>query len=596
MGILDTFYILFETDAKKAEREMAEVRKEGARTAGELDKSVRKAKDLAPALSRADQEAGRLGRSAKQVAGLMTAAAAAAGALAVGALMKGANTYTEFTNSLRVAGLEGSNLAEVQERLYRSSVRNGASLTALGQLYGRVTSASSELGVSQAEILQVTDAVSAAIRVQGGDAASASGAMLQLAQALGSGTVRAEEFNSINEGMLPLLQAAANASEKYGGSVAKLRQAVMDGAVTSQEFFQLIKDGTRELEGRAGMAVATDAQRREKWNAVVARQAGKLDALIGFTRTWNAVNDFAIENLDFLAVALGATAVIAATIFAPAMWAAAAPVIAMVAPFVLIGAAIAAVGVAFALAYDDIKAFTNGQKSLLGDLMERYPAFRKVINGLVTAFRAMAPVVMSALRAILGAGVRTFNGLAGFVRGFYSVAAPIFSLFRDVVVAVWGAISRAVVSRIRPWLPLIRLVFAAMTAGVRVVGQVFEAIFGAIGRAWDRVFGAIVRGLNTVINGFRTITGLGGVSDNARAAARGQQQFAAAGRSPMAAATPFSVTNGGARRGGDRNVSIGEVNVNTAATDANAISRDINGALGAQFRDAGAFFDDGVER
>ena len=63
---------------------------------------------------------------------------------------------------------------------------------------------------------------------------------------------------------------------------------------------------------------------------------------------------------------------------------------------------------------------------------------------------------------------------------------------------------------------------------------------------------------------------------------------------PFSAASPNSVSN--TRRGGDRNLTIGNLNVNTQATDAPAIAGGINDALSGQWREAGSFFDAGVER
>ena len=106
----------------------------------------------------------------------------------------------------------------VYNRLRESALKNAAPLETLVTLYGRVALVQKELGVSQAEMLNFTDKIALALRVAGTDAQSASGALLQLSQALGSGVVRAEEFNSILEGALPIAQAAAAGLKEAGGS------------------------------------------------------------------------------------------------------------------------------------------------------------------------------------------------------------------------------------------------------------------------------------------------------------------------------------------------------------------------------------------
>lgn len=167
--------------------------------------------------------------------------------------------YIEFTNGLRVAGVEAGQTKVVQDALFASAQKYGIELNSLGTLYSRASQASQTLGASQSDLLRFSDGVSAALKVQGGSTESASGALLQLSQALQAGTVRAEEFNSINEGAFPILQAVAAGSTRFAGSVATLRAEVLKGTVTSKEFFQSFLAGAPMLEERAAKATLTTA-------------------------------------------------------------------------------------------------------------------------------------------------------------------------------------------------------------------------------------------------------------------------------------------------------------------------------------------------
>src|SRR5690606_33276322 len=155
---------------------------------------------------------------------------------------------TRIDNALKVAGLSGQELERVYSRLFESAQSNAAPIESLVTLYGRLAIVQNELGVSSNEMLNFTNSVAMALRVAGTDAQSASGALLQLSQAMGSGIVRAEEFNSILEGALPIAQAAAAGIEEAGGSVAKLRQLVVDGKVSSEAFFRGFEAGAYILE------------------------------------------------------------------------------------------------------------------------------------------------------------------------------------------------------------------------------------------------------------------------------------------------------------------------------------------------------------
>ncbi len=184
-------------------------------------------------------------------------AAGFAAGISITAAEKLIDSATRIKNALKVAGLSGEELTRVYERLFESAQRNGAPIEALVTLYGRAAQQQKELGVSTEQLLQFTDNVSVALRVVGTDATQASGALLQLGQALGSGTVHAEEFNSILEGVPTIAQAAALGIKEANGSVAALKQLVVDGKLSSKAFFDGFSAGAETLAERARSSEST---------------------------------------------------------------------------------------------------------------------------------------------------------------------------------------------------------------------------------------------------------------------------------------------------------------------------------------------------
>ena len=212
--------------------------------------------------------------------------------------------FTRLQNSLRVAGLEGDALARVQGELLQLSARYGVSIGDLANLYGQSAQAASDLGASEAQLIQLTEASAQALKITGTSAAQAQGALLGLTQALASGTVRAEEFNQINEGGLrPLLQVVAN-TEKYGGSVAKLRLAVVEGKVSSQEFYQAILNGSAELDAKAAKAVLTLVGAFGSLVSALTVYVGEAAQTSGATETLAAALQGLAKNLDLIIPAL----------------------------------------------------------------------------------------------------------------------------------------------------------------------------------------------------------------------------------------------------------------------------------------------------
>jgi tape measure domain-containing protein len=196
------------------------------------------------------------------------AATAAAGAARAFALIGGAagfkslsDSATRIDNALKVAGLSGAELEKVYQQLFASATKNAAPIETLVQLYSRLSLVQKELGVSQQQIVTFADNIALALRVGGTSTQEASGALLQLSQTLGGGVVRAEEFNSILEGAPTILQAATAGIKEADGSVAKLRQIMLDGNLSSKAFFDGFQAGAPILEQKVAGSVLTIDQR-----------------------------------------------------------------------------------------------------------------------------------------------------------------------------------------------------------------------------------------------------------------------------------------------------------------------------------------------
>lgn len=225
------------------------------------------------------------------------AASLAAGA-SIAAITKMADNYTNLQNRLKATGLEGQALIDVQDRLYEAANKNGIAVDAVAQLYQRATLAQKNLGASTDEIISLTNGVAAALRVQGVSAEQASGPLLQLGQALGAGTVRAEELNSLLEGTPILLQAAANGSAKYAGDMNALAAAVRKGEVSSQELFRAMLAGLPAIQAQAEQLPKTVGQAVQILNNQLGRYVGQADQGLSATQRLAAGIEGLANNLD----------------------------------------------------------------------------------------------------------------------------------------------------------------------------------------------------------------------------------------------------------------------------------------------------------
>ncbi|UPT53056.1 hypothetical protein [Synechococcus phage Yong-M3-232] len=249
------------------------------------------------------RSSGAISSSLKGLAG--TLATAFTGRELVGLI----DSYTRLQNSLRVAGLEGEQLAQVQERLRTIGRTYGADLESLASTFSRIAQVQGDLGASTEGIIRLNEIVAASLKVAGTDAQTASGALLQLGQAFGSGVVRAEEFNSILEGALPLAQAAARGIDGFGGSVAKLRTAIAEGEITSRQFFEGVLRGGVQTIKDAQNATLTLSGAFTALRNELTTYVGSNAAATGATGLLaNAIGELA-DNIDLVAEALAVVAV-----------------------------------------------------------------------------------------------------------------------------------------------------------------------------------------------------------------------------------------------------------------------------------------------
>ncbi|UXS38341.1 tape measure protein [Agrobacterium tumefaciens] len=209
-----------------------------------------------------------------------------------------AEAWTKAKNALSVAGVTGEKQAQTLQKLYELSQANASPLEATVQLYGRASMAAENLGASQEELIQFSDSVGLALKVSGQSATEASGALLQLSQALQGNKIQSQEYNSLIDGMYPLLQAAAAGSAKWGGSVSKLTADVKAGKVSAQEFFRSILAGTGELRTRASAATQTLSQSLTKVNNAFTKYIGGTDESLGATQRLVAGLNALADNFD----------------------------------------------------------------------------------------------------------------------------------------------------------------------------------------------------------------------------------------------------------------------------------------------------------
>jgi tape measure domain-containing protein len=181
--------------------------------------------------SRSINKAERSAASAeKSFSVLSRVASALTAALSIQQVAQYADTWVVVTNKLSNAIRPTEELADVTQRVFDISQQTRSSLEATATLYARLERATRSAGTSTEDLTRLTETINKGLAVSGATAEEASSTMIQLSQALASGVLRGEEFNSISENGSRLAVAL---SDSLGVTVGQLRSMAAQGALTT---------------------------------------------------------------------------------------------------------------------------------------------------------------------------------------------------------------------------------------------------------------------------------------------------------------------------------------------------------------------------
>ena len=114
-----------------------------------------------------------------------------------------------------------------------------------------------------------------------------------------------------------------------------------------------------------------------------------LPAMTAILEGLTGIVGFIQDNPEVVTNFFLAAAGIITTVYLPAVLKAVAGTIGMIAPFLLVGIAIAAAAAAIALLVDDIKAFLSGSDSVIGTLSEKWPIIGELVKGIAEAMEGL---------------------------------------------------------------------------------------------------------------------------------------------------------------------------------------------------------------
>jgi len=144
-------------------------------------------------------------------------------------------------------------VAKLTKAASDASERFGVSQTTANQALAQVFARLRPVGVSLEDIVSTYNGFNTAARISGATSVEASNAFTQLAQALGSGALRGDEFNSISEQVPGILTAI---SKESGVAQGQLRKFAAEGGITAEIVISALKrietEGVDQLNAALG--------------------------------------------------------------------------------------------------------------------------------------------------------------------------------------------------------------------------------------------------------------------------------------------------------------------------------------------------------
>lgn len=186
--------------------------------------------------------------AAKKMDELQTNINRVAGAIAASLVVDWGKAFLVAADNMsqlnaRIERLTGSaaTASQTMQNLMRISSATGGSLQDTAKLWETLSTALRDTGATNGQIIQLTETLQKIGRIGGSSTEEMANALRQFGQSISSGTVRAEEFNSILEQMPELARQIAAG---MGVSIGELRQLMLDGKLTAEDALNAIQKQT----------------------------------------------------------------------------------------------------------------------------------------------------------------------------------------------------------------------------------------------------------------------------------------------------------------------------------------------------------------
>lgn len=213
-----------------------------------------------------------------------------------------ADAWNMMSARLKLATAGQREYTVAQKELFAIAQRIGVPIQETATLYGKLQQAVRMLGGEQKDALSLTESISQALRISGASATEAQSSLLQFGQALASGVLRGEEFNSVVENSPRLAKALADG---LNVPIGRLRKLAEEGRLTADVVVNALMSQKDKLAAEYAQLPMTVSQAFTRLSNAFGQWISKLDESTGFTKKLAEALTWLSENLDTVMKWLG---------------------------------------------------------------------------------------------------------------------------------------------------------------------------------------------------------------------------------------------------------------------------------------------------
>lgn len=348
-------------------------------------------------------------------------------------IAKTADAMQGLENQVRLVTQGEEQREEVQRRLLVIANKNFADIEATTGSYQRNAFALAQLGKSQMDVLNFTDALSLAMRTGGRSMVEQKSAVYQLSQAMGAGKLMGDEFRALSENAPIILKYIA---KEMGVAQGALKELGSEGKITSEIIYNAMMKARPEMEKMAQSLPITMSQAWQQvnnsyktfidnfMNGTGGMSQGIASMLQGVGKNFDALANIAIAGAGVAMLGFANKVLFAGGAFAKLTTIMKANPLFFIAS-VVIGASIA----------------TRGFDETIQDLSNTVSVLGSVLGDVIGFFGDLANTAYTAFSGILTNANETADGSNQAFGGFFSDTGTGFQGFLVGTVKVFDAIA-----------------------------------------------------------------------------------------------------------------------------------------------------------